>query len=153
MPNSESLTQSDYDALAELRYQIRLFLRFSERAARGAGLEPQHHQALLALKTARGLRGSRVADLSEWLQIQHNTAVELVGRLEEKGLVQRARSREDRREVHVILTGRGERVLRELSLHHVEELRHAAPALAGALRNIVRTATRNRKKAQTAGRS
>ncbi len=41
---------ADFQALAELRYQIRRFLRFSEQAARSAGLEPHQHQLLLALK-------------------------------------------------------------------------------------------------------
>ena len=36
--------------MAELRYQIRLFLCFSENAARQAGIEPQQHQFLLAIK-------------------------------------------------------------------------------------------------------
>jgi hypothetical protein len=40
----------DFKAMAELRYQIRRFLRFSENAARQAGIEPQQHQLLLAIK-------------------------------------------------------------------------------------------------------
>jgi hypothetical protein len=40
----------DFIAMAELRYQIRRFLRFSENAARQAGIEPQQHQLLLAVK-------------------------------------------------------------------------------------------------------
>ena len=45
-----ALTLADYESLAELRYQIRLFLRFSEQASRVAGLEPRQHQLMLALK-------------------------------------------------------------------------------------------------------
>lgn len=40
----------EYEALAEFRYGLRQFLHFSEQAARAAGLEPQQHQALLALR-------------------------------------------------------------------------------------------------------
>jgi hypothetical protein len=40
----QELSLADYRALAEFRYQIRRFLRFSEDAARSAGIEPQHHQ-------------------------------------------------------------------------------------------------------------
>ena len=46
----ERLTVTEYRALAEFRCQLRRLLRFSEDAARGAGLEPQHHQVLLALR-------------------------------------------------------------------------------------------------------
>jgi DNA-binding MarR family transcriptional regulator len=130
------LTHPDYAALAEFRYQIRRFLHFSEQAARRAGVEPQHHQLMLALRGAGGGNGCRIADLAERLQIQHHSAVELVSRLEEKELIQRSRSAEDRREVYVSLTPRGEQVLRELTLHHREELRSAAPALIAALRRV-----------------
>ena len=47
---SDEMPLTDYQALAELRYRIRRFLHFSEQAARAAGLEPQHHQLLLAVK-------------------------------------------------------------------------------------------------------
>ena len=50
----KSLTSADYESLAELRYQIRRFLHFSEQASREVGLEPRQHQLMLALKrTAR----------------------------------------------------------------------------------------------------
>jgi hypothetical protein len=42
--------QPNYKAMAELRYQIRRFLRFSENAARQVGIEPQQHQLLLAVR-------------------------------------------------------------------------------------------------------
>ncbi len=134
--STHDLKQSDYAALADFRYQIRRFLHFSEQAARHAGVEPQHHQLMLALRGAGGRNGSRIADLAEKLQIQHHSAVELVSRLEEKDLIQRNRGAEDRREVYVRLTPYGEQVLRELTLHHRQELRSAAPALIAALRQV-----------------
>jgi DNA-binding MarR family transcriptional regulator len=135
MSNHE-LKSSDYAALADFLYQIRRFLHFSEQAARRAAVEPQHHQLMLALRGAPGGNGSRIADLAERLQIQHHSAVELVSRLEEKNLIRRDRSAEDRREVYVSLTPHGEETLRELTLHHREELRAAAPALIAALRRV-----------------
>src|SRR5713226_1037334 len=116
------LTLSDYQSLAELRYQIRRYVHFSEQVARAAGLEPRQHQLMLALKgLPRGVR-PRVGELAERLQIQHHSAVELVNRLAAGGLVRR-RVGQDRREVLLALTPKGERVLRELSLHHKGELR------------------------------
>jgi DNA-binding MarR family transcriptional regulator len=136
MAYHNDLKLSDYQALAEFRYQLRRFLRFSEEAARKAGLEPQHHQLMLAVKGNPDVRGPRIAYLAERLQIQHHSAVELVDRLVRKGLITRSRGQEDRREVNVQLTARGERVLGELTRHTHAELRSAAPALVATLRKL-----------------
>ena len=139
MIDSNDLGTTDYQALAEFRYQIRRFLHFSEEAARQAGLEPQHHQLMLAVKGAgEGLRPP-IAYLAERLQLQHHSAVELVDRLVKRGLIQRTRGQRDRRQVHVHLTARGERILKQLTLHHREELRTLAPALVSALKKIMVT--------------
>jgi DNA-binding MarR family transcriptional regulator len=136
----KALTASDYYALAELRYQIRRFLHFSEEAARAAGLEPRQHQLLLALKgLPKGVR-PRVAELAERLQIQHHSTVELANRLAVGGYVRRRRAPDDRREVLLGLTPKGEKVLRELSLHHKSELGTLGPALLTALRRAMQSA-------------
>ena len=136
----ETLTLSDYTSLAELRYQIRCFLAFSELAARAAGLEPRQHQLMLSLKgLPQGARPT-IGELAERLQIQHHSAVELVNRLSAAGYVRRHRDGEDRREVLLTLTPRGEKVLRDLSLHHRAELSSAGPALVAALRRAMREA-------------
>lgn len=126
----------DYRALAEFRYQIRRFLRFSEEAARHAGLEPQQHQLLLAVKGMPEDRRARIGEIAERLQIQHHSAVELVDRLSANGLIVRKRSPEDRREVLISLTAKGERVLRELSMHHQSELRNSLPELVTSLKRV-----------------
>lgn len=129
----------DYQCLAELRYQIRRFLHFSEHAARAAGLEPHQHQLMLALKgLPQGVR-PRIAELAERLQIRHHSTVELVNRLTAGGYVCRRRGGTDRREVLLSLTPKGEKVLRELSLHHKDELRARGPALVRTLRAIMRS--------------
>jgi DNA-binding MarR family transcriptional regulator len=132
-----SLTVADYQSLAELRYQIRRFLYFSEQAARKTGLEPRQHQLMLAIKgLPQGVR-PRVAELAERLQIQHHSTVELANRLSAGGYVRRQRGGEDRREVLLSLTPKGEKVLKELSLHHRAELRMQGPALIAALRRAI----------------
>ncbi len=134
----KTLASSDYQALAELRYQIRRFMRFSEEAARKMGLEPQQHQLMLALKgLPNGVR-PRIGELAERMQIQHHSAVELINRLATGGYVRRARQSEDRREVLITLTGKGERVLRELSLHHTAELGSQGPKLLRALKQVIK---------------
>jgi len=131
------LTWADYQGLAELRYQIRRFVHFSEQASRTAGLEPQQHQLMLALKgLPKGVR-PRIGELAERLQIRHHSTVELVNRLSTAGHVRRHRAGEDRREVLLSLTPSGEKILKELSLHHRAELRIQGPALISALKSAI----------------
>src|SRR5690348_11383007 len=101
---TQSIKHSDFQALAEFRYQLRRFVRFSEAAAREAGIEPQQHQLLLAVKGIPDGEVPRIAYLADRLQIQHHSAVELLDRMERKGLVARIRGENDRREVLVQLT-------------------------------------------------
>jgi DNA-binding MarR family transcriptional regulator len=91
---------------------------------------------MLAIKGRPADEEPRVTYLAERLQIQHHSAVELLDRLANKGLVTRTRSLEDRREVFVKLTPRGEHILAELTMHTSSELRSAAPALAASLRKL-----------------
>ncbi len=132
------LTLSDYQALAEFRYQIRKFLHFSEGAVHAAGLERGQYQMMLTIKgMPEGVR-PRIRELADRMQIQHHSAVELINRLEAGGYVKRERAHDDRREVLLELTPKGEKVLGELALHHREELRTAAPSLVSALRRVTR---------------
>ena len=136
----------DYSALADFRYEIRRFLNFSEVASREAGIEPQQHQALLAIKGRPGGIVTTVGRLAERLQIRHHSAVELSRRLESHGWIRRSRSGPDRREVQLRLTPRSERLLARLSISHRRELRKAEPRLIRALSRAVseRTARRRR---------
>jgi len=132
------LTLSDYQALAEFRFQIRRFLHFSEEAVKKAGLERGQYQLMLAIKgIPAGLR-PRIRDVADRMKIRHHSAVELVNRLETGRFVHRARAQDDRREVLLALTPKGEKVLAELALHHHLELRSAGPELVAALRRIMR---------------
>src|SRR5512147_2140256 len=108
--------QPNYKALAEFRYQIRRFLRFSEETARAAGLEPQQYQLMLALKGLPEGSRHRIGEVAERLQIQHHSTVELVDRLARRGLIRRRRGESDRREVLLELTPRGDKLLQELAL-------------------------------------
>jgi DNA-binding MarR family transcriptional regulator len=127
----------DYKALAEFRYQIRRFIHFSEQAARAAGIEPQQHQLLLAIKGLPASLRPTIRTLADRMQLQHHSAVELIDRLEKAGMVSRSRSDVDRREVFIELSAKGERLLRDLSLYHQDELRDTGPALAQTLRRLI----------------
>jgi len=123
--------------LSRFRYQIRRFLYFSEEAARAEGLEPQQHQMLLAIEASGEDGGPTVGYLAEQLFIRHHSAVGLLDRLEERGLVERTRGLEDRRQVRVRMTAAGSDKLNRLSRQHREELRKSAPELVEALRAVV----------------
>lgn len=130
---SETLTIEDYRVLSEFRHQIRRFLSFSSQVAREYGLEPRQHQLLLVVKGLPADREPTIGELADRMQIRHNTAVELVDRLVERGLVMRRRGKADRRKVYVDLTDEGEAVLSELSLHHLRELKLIGPELVRTL--------------------
>jgi len=132
MFTNRSLHQSDYQRLAEFRYHLRGFLKFSERAASEMGLRPQQHQALLAIKGAPGEHVT-IGILAERLGIRHNSTVELIDRLIMNGLVKRRQNPRDRREVLIDLTDRAERILTKLTLAHRNEVRKLAPLLIGLL--------------------
>lgn len=139
---------ADYRALAEFRYQIRRFLRFSEEAARRAGLEPAQHQLLLAIKASAS--APTVGEMAARLQLRHHSTVGLIDRLAKSGLVQRHRAEGDRRQIRLALTRKGETVLRRLSVEHSAELGSVGGALTAALQAILarqRTAGRRRRQA------
>ncbi len=68
----------DFQSLSEFRYRLRLFLRFSEHAARSEGLLPQQYQLMLQIKGLPAGEHAHIAYLSERMQIRHHSAVELV---------------------------------------------------------------------------
>ncbi len=140
-----TLTLDDYQALAEFRFQLRKFMHFSEQAAKSAQLEPRQYQLMLAVKGLPKGRRPRIRDLAELLMVEHHSMVELVDRLESAGYVRRSRGDEDRREVLVLLTPKGERTLRDLALSHHTELSTRGPALIAALKRVM-PANRHREK-------
>lgn len=139
MPRPD-LHDAEYASLSEFRFQLRRFLAFSEDQARSVGLEPRQHQLLLALRGLPKGAAPTVGALAERLLVRHHTAVELADRLARRGMIRRVRSPHDRRQVMLEITARGRDTLRKLSLAHRDELGRLCPALASALRGVVRAA-------------
>jgi len=121
--NKGDLKKRDYEALAEYRYAIRRYLRFSEEAVRKFGVTPQQYQIMLAIKGYPGREHANISELAERMQLDHHSTVGLVDRAEERGLIRREQSIEDRRRVNVFLTAEGEDVLRQLVEIHRAELK------------------------------
>jgi DNA-binding MarR family transcriptional regulator len=145
MASKDEISLNDYRATAEFRYQIRRFLRASEQIARSYGLNPQQYQLMLALKGLPDDHAGTIGEIAERLQIQHHSTVELADRLSAKGLVRRKRDTQDRRQVLLELTSKGEKTLRELALHHRDELRSTGAELVGALKTVLSSMKRSRR--------
>jgi DNA-binding MarR family transcriptional regulator len=108
--------------LARFRYQLRLFLRFSERAARQAGVTPQQHQLMLGVAGFTGRGWANISELAEFLQTRHNAVVALVNRACQKGLVKKTAAAEDLRVIRVELSAKGWKILLQLSALHRKEI-------------------------------
>ena len=134
---SATSSAPNFKAMAELRYQIRRFLRFSENAARQAGIEPQQHQLLLAVRGLPDGVKPTIGALAERMQLQHHSTVELIDRLVERGYLLRLRATDDRRHVLVKLTREGEKFLQKLSLHHLHELQSVGPTFVKVLQSLL----------------
>jgi DNA-binding MarR family transcriptional regulator len=118
----------DYRRLAEFRYALRRFLRFSENTARRLKISPGQYQLLLFVK-AFPPPGPTVADLAERLQVRHQSAVGLIDRCARAGLVRRRRDADDRRKVRIELTPSGGRLLARLVLEHYRGLAELSAAI------------------------
>ncbi len=111
------------EQLAQFRYQLRRFLRFSEQAARSSGLTPQQHQLLLGVAGFTGRGWATISELAEFLQERHNAVVGLVQRAERHGYLRKGHPASDHRFVRVCLLPKGARLLRKLTQLHARELR------------------------------
>ena len=130
------LSKDQYELLGAFRYALRRFLHFSETAAHATGVTPQHHQALLAIKGFPGRDRITMGELAERLQIRHHSAVGLVDRLVADKLVRRESASNDRRQVYIRLTRRGESVLERLSELHHTQVRTLGPELRRMLARL-----------------
>jgi DNA-binding MarR family transcriptional regulator len=136
------LTTADYQALAELRYRIRHFLRDGDAVARTSGLEPQQYLMLLMIRGLPKHEEASIRTLAERMALKHHSAVELVDRLEAHGYVHRSRGRDDRRRVLVTLLPRGERVLEQVARRRIDELHSHGRELARAIGQLLQAGNR-----------
>ncbi|CAN5826532.1 helix-turn-helix domain-containing protein [soil metagenome] len=133
------LQKEDYELLAEFRYTLRRFLRFSENAAKEYKLTPQKYQALLAIEGFPGRNYVTVGELAEQLQIAPHSTVGMVDRLVKSRLVKRTPASDDRRIVWVSLTPLGLELLEKLYRVHRTELHSVGPRLSTLLRKAARS--------------
>ena len=130
-----NLTDIDYAALAEFRFALRRFQIFSEAKAAEAGLTPQQHQALLAIRAADP-DDATVGYVAQRLIVKPHSASELIDRLEAQGLVRREPTRSDRRRALIRLMPQAIGILSDLSAAHREEIRRLQPLLVEHLTRL-----------------
>lgn len=121
------LSKDDYEQLADFRYQLRRFLRFSEEVAQEHGITPLQYLLLLQVKGYPGREWATIAELAERLQAHHHGVVALVSRCEKAALVARRPCRDDRRCVEVVLKEKGEQLLQRLARLHKDQLIELEP--------------------------
>ena len=112
--------------LLQLRTDLRRFLRWSEEQAAAAGLTPAQHQLLLAIRGHPDRRGPTIGEIADYLLLRHNSAVGLVDRAEQAGLIRRVGDRDDGRVIRLKLAARGARALERLVRASTEELARLA---------------------------
>jgi DNA-binding MarR family transcriptional regulator len=128
--STRKMSKTDFETLANFRYQLRRFLRFSEEVTRRNGVTPLQYQLMLQIKGFPGREWASVAELAERLQAKHHGVVALISRCEEAGLVKRSASRSDQRRVEVQLTTEGEQCLEQLARLHRDELQSVKDGFA-----------------------
>ncbi len=132
------LKEEDYKLLADFRYALRQFLRFSEETAYSVGLTPQKYQTLLVIRGFPEPDRVSISDLAERLQIRHHSVVGIIDRLEEQGLVTRQQNEEDRRVVCLRLTPRGKELVEEIASRNTGRLKDLQPQLVSLLEQLAR---------------
>ncbi len=129
------LEDADYRALAAVRAELRSFAHFTEQVAKAAGLTPQQHQVLVALRAAENGELS-IGELAETLLLKPHSVSGLADRLEALGLVERVRKQADRRSKGLRLTPKARGLMSALSRTHRDELRRIRPLLISLLSQL-----------------
>lgn len=139
MTSRPRVTDADYTRLLRLRTRLRKFERWSAEQAGAMGLTASQHQLLLAIRGHGGQDAPTVGDVADYLLVRHNTAVELVNRTQELGLIDRQRDGADHRVVRLSLTDEGLKRLNALSADHLEELARLAAVVDELFDTLHRT--------------
>lgn len=94
----------------DLRRIFQAVHSYTRRAKKASGLTgPQ----LWAIKMIADLEVVRVSDLSKKMYLHPATVIGILDRLARLGLIKKNRSRKDRRVVHVTLTAKGEKIVKQ----------------------------------------
>src|ERR1700689_647428 len=129
-----ALSRAQMRRLAEFRFQLRKFLHFSSLAADAVGIRAQQYQLLQCVWGMPEELDPTIANVAARMLLKHNSAVELVDRTIEQGLLPRPPDPTDHRRILLRMTPQGEHVLGSLAAWHLRELEVTGPELIRALR-------------------
>jgi len=127
------LTDEQFARILEFRVALRRFGRFSEEQAARFDMTAAQYQLLLAVRGHGHPLGPTIADVARYLLIRHHSAVGLVDRTQDLGLLERRRDPDDQRLVRLALTPLGHERLNALAQAHLKELRQLAKVLGALL--------------------
>ena len=137
MSESSSTSIVRLRKLAEFRFQLRKFLRFSETASDAAGISVQQYQLLQVIAAIPDGQGASISYLADRMILRHNSAVELVDRAVRAGMVRRESDEEDLRRSLVLLTPQGSAMLERLVVEHLIELDARGHEIVDALESLM----------------
>ena len=127
------LSDEQFARILEFRVALRRFGRFSEEQAARLGMTAAQHQLLLAIRGHGDPLGPTIADVARALLIRHHSAVGLVDRTWDLGLIERRRDDQDHRLVRLHLTPLGHEWVNALAQAHLKELQELAGVLGALL--------------------
>ena len=117
------------------------------------GLRTQQYQLLQCVGGMPEGIAPTIANVAARMLLKHNSAVELVDRSVEQGLLRRSGDDADHRRILLRVTPQGERILASLSEFHTRELEQSGPELVRALDRILHVRKARPANAQTKGGS
>ena len=144
-PAGSSVTELDLvqlQRLAEFRFQLLRFLHFSNNVVEQAGLRSQQYQMLQCVCGMPDGVAPTIANVAARMLLKHNSAVELVDRAIDQGLLRRLADPIDHRCVLLRVTPEGERLLVSLAEFHMRELEQSGPELVRALNHVLHQGSR-----------
>jgi DNA-binding MarR family transcriptional regulator len=127
------LTDEHFARILEFRVALRRFGRFTEEQAARLDMTAAQYQLLLAIRGHEDRRGPTIADVARALLVRHHSAVGLVDRTQDLGLIERRRDPDDQRLVRLALTPLGHDRVNALAQAHLKELRQLAEVLGALL--------------------
>jgi DNA-binding MarR family transcriptional regulator len=139
MKEPQPLSRAQMRRLAEFRFQLRKFLHFSSLAADAVGIRAQQYQLLQCVWGMPEELDPTIANVAARMLLKHNSAVELVDRTIEQGLLRRSPDPTDHRRILLKMTPLGEKLLGSLAAWHLRELEETGPELIRALRRVLLT--------------
>jgi len=128
----------EYEALSEFRYLMLRFLARSVTQSRSIGIGQKQYLLLLSIHGFPKGKPPNIKIIAERLQIAPNSAVDLVKRACRKGLVCKARTSNDERQVLVSLTVKGDRVFNKIAHAGIAEIKIYGPNLVRALQGVIK---------------